>query len=116
MIVADFATLAYVAVIFTDVLRFDDVVVTVNDLAVAPAGTVTDAGTVASEGFALFSVTTTPPAGAGAANVTVPDDDAPPTTVEGLRLIDASAGGGGGGGGGGDGGSTVNVVVLVTPS
>ena len=112
MIVADFATPAQVAVTFTDVLRFDVDVVTVNDWAVAPAGTVTVAGTAASEALALFNVTTTPPVGAAAASVTVPAEDAPPTTVEGLRLNDASAGGGGGGG---DEGSTVNVVVLVTP-
>ncbi len=53
------------------------VVVTVNVAEVAPAATVTEAGTVA---LALFEVrlTRNPPAGATAFRVTVPVDDAPP--------------------------------------
>ena len=51
-----------------------------KDALVAPAATVTDAGTWAAAVFELVKVTTAPPAGAGPFNVTVPVEDAPPTT------------------------------------
>ena len=44
---------------------------------VAPAGTVTLAGTVAAAGVSLESATVIPPAGAGVARVTVPVEGAP---------------------------------------
>lgn len=52
---------------------------------VAPAATVTDAGTVAE---ALFDarVTTWPPAGAGPASLTVPVEGLPPMTAVGARV------------------------------
>ena len=56
---------------------------------VAPAGTVTLAGTVAAV-FVLESVTTAPPAGAGPFNVAVPVREVPPITDAALRLIEES--------------------------
>jgi hypothetical protein len=55
----------------TDVTAF---VVTRNPTVVAPAGTVTLAGTAATAVLLLDSVTTAPPAGAAALSVTVPVD------------------------------------------
>ena len=53
-----------------------------------PAGTVTLAGTDATDGLLLVSVTVKPPAGAEPDSVTVPVEGFPPTTVEGLRETD----------------------------
>ena len=53
---------------------------------VAPATTVTEAGTWAAAVFELVSATTAPPVGAGPLRVTVPVEDTPPSTVVGLRL------------------------------
>ena len=62
------------------------VVVTVKVAVVAPAATVTDAGTVALVLLEL-RLTTEPPVGAAADSVTVPVLDAPPATDVGLRAI-----------------------------
>ena len=74
---------------------------------VAPAATVTLAGTVAAAVLLLASVTTIPPAGAGALRVTVPVEDVPPVTLAGLRLradrVGAAVG------------FTVSMAVCVTP-
>jgi len=67
-------------------------VAAVNVALVAPAGTMTVAGTVAMAVLLLESVTILPPAGAGAFKLTVPAEDDPPTTVEGLKLSALSAG------------------------
>jgi hypothetical protein len=62
-------------------------VVTANVAVVAPAATVTEAGTFPA---ALLDdrVTVDPPGGAGADNVTVPVEPAAPVTVVGFRLIE----------------------------
>ena len=61
-------------------------VVTVNDALVAPAGNVTDAGTLAEPGRLLLRLTLSPPVGAGLSRVTVPLADVPPWTVVGLTV------------------------------
>lgn len=61
-------------------------VVTVKVVLVAPAGTVTDPGTVAAPVFELCRVTIVPDEPAGPARVTVPVLDVPPTTVVGLSV------------------------------
>jgi hypothetical protein len=81
--------------------------VTVNVAVVAPAATVTVAGTVAAP-VLLDSVTVIPPAGAALVSVTVPVDEAPPVTLAGLSATaDSDAGGGAG--------VMVSVAVRVTP-
>ena len=64
-------------------------VVMANVADVAPAGTVTETGTLA-ETLELVSVTTTPPAGDAPLRVTVPVTPAPPTTDAGLTVTDVS--------------------------
>jgi hypothetical protein len=69
----------------TLVFALTAVVVTVKVVLVAPAGTVTLlAGTPATAGLLLESVTTAPPVGAAAVKVTVPVEEAGPTTLVGL--------------------------------
>jgi len=68
------------------------VVVTANVTLVAPAATVTFAGTVA-EALVLASVTTAPPEGAAPLNVTVPVDAAPPTRLDGASVRADKTGG-----------------------
>ena len=60
-----------------------------------PPGTVTVAGTFATEVLLLDSVTTTPPLGAALFRVTVPVEPLPPTTEDGLKDRETSATGGG---------------------
>jgi hypothetical protein len=61
---------------------YDDtgLVLTGKFAVVAPAGTVTLEGTVATVGLLLESVTTAPPAGAGPLKLTMPVADVPPRT------------------------------------
>src|SRR5437870_4016674 len=75
---------------------------------VAPAATVTLAGSEATAAFELERLTRSPPLGAALVKVTVPVAEPPPVTVEGLKLIALRLAGGGTG-------LTVSVVVRVTP-
>ena len=59
----------------------------------APAATVTVAGTVAIAVFPLDSETTTPPAGAMPVSLTVPVEGFDPTTEVGFKVIALSVGG-----------------------
>src|SRR5437870_13862620 len=67
-------------------------VLTVKLALVAPAGTVTLAGTVATPVLLLDRLTTAPPPGAAALSVTVPVDELPPVTLDGLSLSEATGG------------------------
>jgi hypothetical protein len=61
-------------------------VVAANDALVAPAGTVTLAGTMTTAVLPLESETSAPPLGAGALRVTRPAEGDPPTTVAGVSV------------------------------
>ena len=67
-------------------------VVTANVALLAPAGTVTLAGTVAANVLSLPSDTIEPPpVGAGPLSVTVPVEGLPPTTVDGFTPKELNA-------------------------
>src|SRR5580704_11999443 len=80
----------YEAEMVTGVAAVTALVVTVNVALVAPAATVTLAGTVAADPL-LERATTAPPVGAAPLSVTVPVDGAPPLTVAGLSATEDSA-------------------------
>ena len=86
----------YELVIVTEVEVVTVVVVTVKVRLLAPAGTVTLAGTVAAL-ESSESETTAPPLGAGALKVTVPVEELPPTTLVGLTVTAERAAVGAGG-------------------
>jgi hypothetical protein len=67
-------------------------VLTVKVPLVAPAGTVTLGGTVATAVLLLASVISAPPVGAGPANVIVPVELLPPKTLLGLSAREDSSG------------------------
>jgi hypothetical protein len=79
-----------VAEIVTEVGDVTENVAIVNFVLLAPAETVTLAGTVATPVLLLESVTTAPLAGAAADKVTVPWEDVPPETVVGLKVSEES--------------------------
>ena len=81
---------------------------TVNVPLVEPATIVTLAGTVATPGVALESVTNAPPTPAGPSRVSVPCDVVPPMTLAGLSEIERSATSGAND-------RTVSGAVIVTP-
>jgi hypothetical protein len=83
--VADLVTPPAVAEMDEFVFAVTGSVVMGNVANVAPAGTVTAAGTVAAVVRLLRSVTVVPPGGAAMETFTLPTDGAPPTTLEGVR-------------------------------
>src|SRR5882672_3191185 len=82
----------------------------VKNAVVAPALTVTLAGTPAAA-LLLESETVAPPCGAPLDSLTVPCDDEPPLTLDGLSVTLCSVAAGGSG----VGGVTVTVAVRVVP-
>src|SRR5713226_3535573 len=76
----------------TEVDAATALVLTVKVAVVAPARTVTLAGTVATPVLLLDRETTAPPLGAGPLSVTVPVEELPPVTLAGLRLSEESVG------------------------
>jgi len=87
---AVFVTPPYVAEIVTVLVLLTRAVRTVNVAEDRPAGTVTLAGTEATPGLLLFSVTIAPPVGAAAVSLTVPVELKPPRTSVGLSVSDDS--------------------------
>jgi hypothetical protein len=83
------------------------VVFTVNVALLAPAATVTLAGTVAAAVLSLIRETAAPPVGAGPLRVTVPLEGEPPVTLIGLSASEESVAE--------PGGVTVSEAVLVPP-
>ena len=90
--------------IVTDVEDATGSVVTLKVAVVAPAATVTLAGTVAAAVLELVSVTTAPEGGALPVRVTVPVELTPPKTLVGASVTEVKAAG-----------VTVKVAVCVTP-
>jgi hypothetical protein len=85
-------------------------VLTVKLVLLAPATTVTLAGTLAAAVLLLVSVTTAPPDGAAPLSVTVPVEFCvPPTTLVGFNVSEESVAAGGGTG------VTVSVAVRLAP-
>ena len=85
-------------------------VLTANVALVAPAATVTLAGTRAAVVLLLESATCAPPVGAGPLNVTVPVEEFPPTTFVGFKVNEPSVTVGGAAG------CTVSEAVLPAPA
>ena len=81
------------AVMLTFASATTGTVVTGNDTLVAPAGTTTDAGIVATPGAALTKVTDVPPSGACPVNVTLPVIGEPPVALTGLNVTARTAAG-----------------------
>jgi len=67
-------------------------VLAVNVALLAPAATVTLAGTVAAAVLPLERETAAPPLGAGPLRLTVPVDGDPPVTLVGFSAIEESVG------------------------
>jgi len=80
------------AQIVTGVDAVTELVESVKFTDVAPAGTVTLVGTVATNGLPLKRMTTVPPAGAAMLRITVPVEAAPPVTRAGFRVNEVRLG------------------------
>lgn len=89
--VADFVVVPVLIEIFGDAKAETAYVVTVNVVLVAPAGTVTVAGTEAAAVLLLVTENANPPCGAGPVRPTAAVDVAPPSTLAGARLNEDSA-------------------------
>ena len=76
----------------TDVEVVTLLVLTVNVALLAPAVTVTLAGTVAAVVLSLDRETAAPPLGAGPLRLTVPVDGDPPVTLIGFSATEESVG------------------------
>jgi hypothetical protein len=92
----------------TDVEAVTLLVVTANVALLAPAATVTLAGTVAAAVLPLERETAAPPLEAGPLRVTVPVEGDPPVTLIGLNAIEESVAD--------PCGATLSEAVLVTPA
>ena len=92
----------------TDVEAFTLLVVTANVALLAPAATVTLAGTVAAAVLPLEREMAAPPLGAGPLRVTVPVEGDPPVTLIRLSAIEESVAE--------PAGATLSEAVLVTPA
>jgi hypothetical protein len=86
-------TLLKTAVIVTSVSALTPAVAAVKVAVVAPAATVTDAGTWAMAVLLELRLTTKPPVGAEPLSVTVPVEAPPPSTEDGTRPKEVRAGG-----------------------
>jgi len=84
-VIVAFALPPKVAVMLTVVVVATELVVTANVVDVLPAGTVTLAGTAATNVLLLERFTATPPAGEAPLRVTVPVEGLPPVTMVGFR-------------------------------
>ena len=91
----------------TDVEVVTLLVLTMNVALLAPAGTVTLAGTVAAAVLPLIMETDAPPLGAGPLSITVPVEGDPPVTLVGFSVSEERVR---------VGGSTVREAVLVAPA
>ena len=89
---ADRVTPPYKPEIVTAVEPDTALVVIVNVALLAPAATVTLAGTLATEELLLDNDTSAPPAGAGPLIVTVPVEELPRRTLDGFTVTEASTG------------------------
>jgi hypothetical protein len=96
-----------VAVTVVEVLLATVNVIMVKFADVLPAGTVTEAGTVAAVVLLLCRDTLTPPVGAGPVSVIVPVEGLPPVTLVGLTVTDVRLTAAG---------VTVKVAVCVDPN
>jgi hypothetical protein len=85
-----------IAEIVTTVAEVTAFVDNENPTVVAPAGTVTLAGTGATAVLLLDSVTVTPPDGAASLRIIAAVEEVPPRTVLGFMLTETSAGSGSG--------------------
>src|SRR6476660_3741363 len=86
--VAVLVPLLYVPVMVTEVTLATALVLTENVAVVAPAATLTLAGTCAAVVLLLVRDTVAPPVGAAPLSVTVPVDELPPVTLVGFTATE----------------------------